>query len=278
MERPVRMRAPGQTRLPTGSVADVQDDALNQTTTAMQRWPGVKTGSFAMTHGLPTPDGPLYRGNIFRLLLAPLCPEQMLNLGAGKGNFSLSAADLGWEVTTVGVRIVQWPGADTCTDLAVAERMCAIRWNQADGRTYPIAPGQDDRSCILGLLHHLALVDQIALLRCSAEGLLLLDTRIAPAILDQIDRYESMAIRKHDEHVEEQKLVPTEALVYAVSFRLAEESLPRVLRDCGYPQVMPRRPRYHLGDTFDLCFAEPYRTRMRRGCKGRVQLFRQEGA
>ena len=118
-------------------------------------------------------------------------------------------------------------------------------------------------------MHHLEVADQRDLLRRCAGTLLLLDTRIAPALLDQQDGYEGMAVREHGATVEERDQVPTAAWGNAVSFRHTEESLLRLLRDCDYAQVMPMRPPHRRDYTFYLCFPNPRRTDVRRGRKGR---------
>lgn len=144
MNRPVRVRASDQPRMPTDHVPDVKEDKRGQAGTTIHRRKSLTPEAFTKTHGLPEPDGPLHKGSIFRQLLAPLRPGRMLDLGAGKGNFSLSAAELGWEVTAVDARTVRWPDAETEPDPAVAERIRAIRSVQADVRTFPIAPGNYD--------------------------------------------------------------------------------------------------------------------------------------
>src|SRR4051794_28795646 len=117
----------------------------------IHRRKGIAPAAFAKSHGLPPADGALHKGNIFRALLAPLQPGRMLDLGAGKGNFSLSAAELGWQVTAVDARTVRWPNAESEQDAVVAARIRAIQWIQADVRTFPIAADDYDLICILGL-------------------------------------------------------------------------------------------------------------------------------
>ncbi len=90
------------------------------------------------THGLPEPDPSIHNGSIFRALAALLKAGKMLDLGAGKGNFSLSAARLGWEVTAVDARTTRSPNADTEPDPAIAELIRTIHWVQADVRDFPI--------------------------------------------------------------------------------------------------------------------------------------------
>lgn len=215
------------------------------------------------THGLPAPDGVMHKGNIFRTLLAPFKPGRLLDLGVGKGNFALSAAHLGWQVTAVDARTVRWPDAVAEPDPVVAERIRAIRWVQGDVRDFPIAQGDYELICILGLLHHLEVADQVTLLQRCAGTLLLLDTRIAPAIVDRVDGYEGMLIREHGQTREERDEVSTAAWGNAVSFQHTEESLLRLLRDCGYPQVMPMRPPHRPDYTFYLCLPGLGATRRR---------------
>ena len=90
--------------------------SLLQEATTVTFKKGATRTVFARTHGLPPPDPSIHKGNIFRALLALLSPGKMLDLGAGKGNFSLSAAELGWMVTAVDARTVRWPDADAEQD------------------------------------------------------------------------------------------------------------------------------------------------------------------
>jgi SAM-dependent methyltransferase len=205
------------------------------------------------THGLPEPDGTYHKGRVFRSILERLKPGKMLDLGAGKGNFSLSAAQMGWQVTAVDARTVRWPDAGTEEDPEIAELVRSIRWVQSDVREFPIKRREYDLICILGLLHHLQVPDQIALLRRCGGALLLIDTRVAPAIVDREGPYEGLVIREHGETPEEQDQVPTAAWGNPVSFRHTEESLVRLVRDCGFPQVFMMRPPHRRDYTFYLC-------------------------
>src|SRR4051812_49541903 len=116
----------------------------------IHRRKGIAPAAFAKSHGLPPADGSLHKGNIFRALLAPLRPGRMLDLGAGKGNFSLTAAELGWQVTAVDARTVRWPNAETERAPERAQRIRSIRWIQAVLRTFSIPPDAYHLICILG--------------------------------------------------------------------------------------------------------------------------------
>ncbi len=219
------------------------------------------------THGLPEPDGTLHKGNVFRSLVGPLKPGKMLDLGAGRGNFSISAAQMGWQVTAVDARTVRWPNADAEPDPEIAELIRSIRWIEADVREFPIGRGEYDLICILGLLHHLEIPDQLNLVRRCTGTPLLIDTRIAPAVIDREGAYEGMIVREHGEDREERDQVPTASWGNPNSFRHTEESLLRLIRDCGYPQVLMTRPPHRRDYTFYLGL--PRNAEAKRGKAGR---------
>lgn len=250
---------------PTPGHAD--DSAASSGGRAVRRRKGVTSQEMVKTHGLPEPDGLLNKGNIFRALVGPLKPGRMLDLGAGKGNFSLSAAQMGWQVTAVDARTTRWPDAEQESDPEIARLIRGIQWVQSDVREFAIAPGDYDLICILGLLHHLEIADQIKLLRRCAGTLLLIDTRIAASNLDREGPYEGMVIREHGEDREARDAVPTAAWGNATSFRHTEESLVRLLRDSGFPQVMMMRPPHRRDYTFYL--ALPRNEDAKRGAPGR---------
>ena len=240
----------------------------------IHRRKGLAPATFVRTHGLPDPDGPLHKGSIFLMLLAPLRPGRMLDLGAGKGNFSLSAMELGWDVTTVDARTVRWPDADTEPDADVAARIRSIHWIQADVRTFPLIAGDFDLIRILELLHLLELTDQIDLIRRCSGTLLLLDTRIAPARLHRQDNSEGRVVKEHGETLAKREQVATAARGNAVSFRHTEESLLRLLRDGGYAQVMPMRPPHRRDYTFYLGYPNPRQTPAKRQRQARSSRSR----
>jgi SAM-dependent methyltransferase len=238
--------------------------SLVQEATTITFGKGANRTVFARTHGLPAPDPSIHKGNIFRALIALLKPGKMLDLGAGKGNFSLSAAQLGWNVTAVDARTVRWPDADAESDPTVADLIRKIRWVQADVREFPIEEGEYDLVCILGLLHHLEVSDQVALLkRCSAMPTLI-DTRIAKALVDVEGPYEGMLIREHGQTREERDAVPQASWGNPLSFQHTEESLLRLVLDCGYIKMMQMRPPHRQDYTFYLCLPSPSRGRKER--------------
>jgi 2-polyprenyl-3-methyl-5-hydroxy-6-metoxy-1,4-benzoquinol methylase len=255
---------PRRERSGTGATADA---AETQGARTVHRRKSVNQAEMEKTHGLPEPDGSFNKGSIFRALVGQLKPGRMLDLGAGKGNFSLSAAQMGWHVTAVDARTTRWPDAEQEPDAEVAELIRGIRWVQADVREFTIAPGEYDLICILGLLHHLEVSDQVELIKRCVGALLLIDTRIAPSNVDREGQYEGMVIREHGEDREERDAVPTAAWGNPTSFRHTEESLVRLLRDCGFPQVRMMRPPHRRDYTFYLGL--PRNAEAKRGAPGR---------
>jgi SAM-dependent methyltransferase len=192
----------------------------------------------------------------------------MLDLGAGKGQFSLTAAKLGWEVTAVDARTVRWPDPKAEKNPNRVKLIRSVRWVQADVREFPIGDGEYDLICILGLLHHLEVADQVALLKRSAGTLTLLDTRIAKTIVDREEPYEGMLIREHGQTREERDAVAQASWGNPLSFQHTEESLLRLVLDCGYVKMMQMRPPHRQDYTFYLCLPVPSRGSKERRSRG----------
>jgi hypothetical protein len=234
---------------------------------------GVTQQEVVKTHGLPDPDGTLKKAVIFESILAPLAPGKLLDLGAGKGNFSMSAASLGWQVTAVDVRTVRWPEVDPSSQAKMAALMDAITFVESDVREFTIGRAEYDLICILGLLHHLEVPDQINLIRKCAGTPLLIDTRIASAEIDSFGDYRGMLIKEHGDTREERDEVATASWGNETSFRHTEESLTRLLRDAGYPVVFQARPPHRREYTFYLALpriqAKGFRRERRTIGKGR---------
>jgi SAM-dependent methyltransferase len=230
----------------------------------VRRAKGVTQQQVVKTHGLPAPDGSLNKGRIFESILSPLAPGKLLDLGAGKGNFSMIAASLGWEVTAVDVRTVRWPDADAASAKGMAALLESIKFVQADVREFEIGRNEYDLICILGLLHHLEVPDQVALVRKCAGTPLLIDTRIASAEVDTFGDYRGMLIKEHGETREERDQVATASWGNETSFRHTEESLTRLLRDCGYPVVLQARPPHRREYTFYFALPRAQETGFRR--------------
>jgi 2-polyprenyl-3-methyl-5-hydroxy-6-metoxy-1,4-benzoquinol methylase len=205
------------------------------------------------THALPEPDESISRRQIFRSLVSPLKPGKMLDLGAGAGNFSLPAAQMGWDVTAVDARNMRTPTPEKKANSKQAELVRSVRWVESDIREFPIKRGEYDLICILGLMHHLEIEDQLKLLKQCSDTLTLLDVRIAPEIVVSEGPYEGLYFHERGESQEQRERLPQASWGNAVSFHHTEESLIRLVRDCGYANVMPMRPPHERNYTFYLC-------------------------
>lgn len=209
------------------------------------------------THALPEPDLSVSKRQVFRSLVSPLKPGRMLDLGAGPGKFAMDAARLGWKVTAVDARTTRTPDPEEQGDPERAGLIRSIDWIAADVREFPIRGGEYDLICILGLLHHLEVDDQVALLRRCSDTLTLLTVRVAPEAEVSEGPYEGRHRREQGETREERDGIPTASWGNEVSFWHTEESLLRMMRDCGYSKVMPMRPPFRKGYTFYLCLPTP---------------------
>lgn len=205
------------------------------------------------THALPEPDESMNRLQVFRSLISPLKPGKMLDLGAAHGKFSIEATRLGWEATAVDARTMRTPVPEAEKDPDRIELIRAIRWVEADVREFSIRSCEYDLICILGLLHHLTIDDQFELLRRCSDTLTLLDARIAPEIVVTEGPYEGLYYHERGETREERDQIPTASWGNEVSFRHTEESLLRLVRDCGYSKVLLMRPPNRSNRTFYLC-------------------------
>jgi len=207
------------------------------------------------THALPEPDESMSRLRIFLSLITPFKPGKMLDLGAGPGTFSLAATRLGWEVTAVDARTMRTPTPEN--DPKRAGLIRSVRWVEADVRDFPIREGEYDLICIFGLMHHLELGDQIKLLRRCSSTHTLLTVRVAPEIIDREGSYEGMYRRERGKTREERDQIPQASWGNEVNFWHTEDSLLRMMRDCGYSKVMAMRPPHRPNYTFYFCLPYP---------------------
>jgi hypothetical protein len=157
-------------------------------------------------HGLPDPDPSIHKSSIIRALVPLLKSGKMLDLGAGKGNFSLSAAEPGCTVTAVDARTVRSSDADAEPDPAAADLIRTNRWVKAEVREFPIELREYEYGlvCVLGLLHHHEEAAQVSLFKRCSTMPTLVDTRIANAIVDVEGLYEGMLILEHGETRDQQ--------------------------------------------------------------------------
>jgi ubiquinone/menaquinone biosynthesis C-methylase UbiE len=207
------------------------------------------------THALPEADESLDRRQIFRSMISHLKPGQMLDLGAGSGSFSMAAAQLGWEVTAVDARTIRMQEANADDNSERARLIRSIRWVESDVRDFPIEDGEYDLICVLGLMHHLEIEDQLNLMKRCSNTLTILDCKVAPEIVVTEGPYEGFYYREMGETPEERDKIPVASWGNETSFRHTEESLIRLLHNCGYDKVMAMRPPHHAAYTFYLALS-----------------------
>ena len=209
------------------------------------------------SYALSQPDDSIKRHQIFRSLISPLKPGRMLDLGTGPGNFSLIAARLGWEVTAVDARTVRVPDPEAQKDPERAELIRSVEWVELDVREFPISDGEYDLICILGLMHHLGVDDHVRLLERCSGTLTLLDARTSPKVVDTEGPYAGRQRHEPGETREERVKVLTASWGNETSFHHTEESLLRLVRNCGYSKMMTMRPSHDPNYTFYLCLPYP---------------------
>lgn len=164
--------------------------------------------------------------------------KSLLDLGAGPCIFARYARDYGYAVTAVDARSERSPDQET---------LGSIRFVEADIRNFEVAGF--DVILALGILYHLDLDDQIALLRrCAAASVLVVDTQMYHPDLPPAKpaHWWNKFVREGDY---EGVLYPENETAMAsvgnlVSFWHTEPSLLRLLEDCGFGDITLVDPIY----------------------------------
>jgi len=193
------------------------------------------------------------RDAILRELLALFQPGRLIDLACGNGMYSITAHDLGWEVTGVDARTVRMPTTP------------GITWIQQDIRETDVSGF--DVVLLMGLLYHLELDDQLSLLRRCAGSITILDTHHS-TLPTHLERgyaghtFHEVPAGREGELAD----MPTAAWGNLTAFWPTQPDLVRMLRDCGYGTVLARVPPTLPNRTFYLCL--PNRAAARAGASG----------
>lgn len=164
-----------------------------------------------------------------------------MDLGAGHGKFSIAAQELGWDVTAVDARTVRMPMTE------------GIEWLESDVRDFD--PSGYGCICVLGLFYHLAVEDQLALLRKCAGTLTIVDTHVAGGVEVKLDGYEGVYFDEVPGGTpEERNAKPTASWGNETSFWPTQESFIRMARDCGFSQVSAVLPPHAKNRTFYVLY------------------------
>jgi len=195
----------------------------------------VSTVATALTSDHP----PTLRRAIYSYLLSEVVPRRgtLLDLGAGPCIFARIARDAGYSVTAVDGRTERVPPQ---------KELGSIRFVQADVRKFDVS---GDVVSMLGLFYHLTCPDQEDLLRrCSYAPTVILETQVHdPAVVPPDAKpWGNRLVRQGDyEGVRyPEGANPMASIGNPTSFWHTEESLVRMIANCGYGGVRTVLPRY----------------------------------
>jgi hypothetical protein len=167
--------------------------------------------------------------------------RNLLDLGAGPCVFARRARDAGWAVTAVDARTARLP-----------DDLDGITFVQSDVRTYD--PSGFDTISILGLLYHLTLDEQRALLTACSYTRVILETQVhTPGFVPpaaepwghEIVVEQGLEGVVYPEHRGgSSKANPMASVGNPTSFWLTEDSLLKLFDQCGYEAVEIVEPAY----------------------------------
>lgn len=195
--------------------------------------------------GLPEPDGAMHKASSFRTLLAPFRAGRLLDINSEKRNFPTTSAHLGWQVTALNSRTPVDDAADDPPEIAAL--LETIHWKHGDVAEFPIARGDFDMIVIHDLNHRHSLDQQLALVRRCAGTPVIVDARIASGRVIDAGGYQGRYLVDDSSESTNATVSPPD-----VPFMHTEESLVRLLRDCGFPLVMIARPPHRQDMAFYL--------------------------
>jgi hypothetical protein len=183
------------------------------------------------------------RVETFSRLVGPGHGRTLLDLGAGPCLFAGLARDAGWVVTAVDARTERLPDS---------AKLAGITFVEADVRTFD--PSGFDTISILGLLYHLTLDEQRALLAACSYARVILETQVhTPGFVPQAAEPwgRKIVVEQGLEGVvfPERKggaldANPMASVGNPTSFWLTEPSLLTLLESCGYRSIEVVEPSY----------------------------------
>lgn len=187
-------------------------------------------------------DTPALRQAWFLRMLGMFETGSLIDLGSGHGQFAVTAADLGWQVTALDARGDRYPDP----------RDPRIDWQVGDVRD-AVLDSYDVIAC-LGLFYHLTVDDQIDLLTRAAGTPIILDTHVANGRPSPFDLSDVVVRRGYRGRLfrELGARHSTASWGNVKSFWATRSELLRMLDDHGY-DVMIAAPWYLPTRTFFLC-------------------------
>ncbi len=186
------------------------------------------------------PNDGAWRGRTFVHILEELLDSRkrgLLDLGCGPCLFAQKAQDCGFQVTAVDARSERVPPSDV---------LGSITFIQEDVRKFDTSGF--DIVCMLGLLYHLELKDQLTLLQNCRESVVVVDTQFCEESSAEIGSapWQSMLVQ---EEGYKGVLYPESDNVMSgwgneSSFWHTEESLLRMFESCGFEKITRVIPQY----------------------------------
>lgn len=194
---------------------------------------------FETKHVEPVKGKP-FREVIFAEILKTLNPGTLVDLGAGHCTFSVIARDLGFKVTAVDARTVRVP-ADLPYDIDFIE-----------SNVLDVNLEKYDVICILGLLYHLTLSEQIELLGKCKNKIVIIDTHLAEKPVVQLDAYLG---QYYQEAQTTEKLLknPKAAFTTLQSFWHTYQSFYKLIENSGFGEIIIVKPEHYPYRTFFIC-------------------------
>lgn len=184
--------------------------------------------------------GQPFREVIFAEILKTLNPGTLVDLGAGHCTFSVIARNLGFKVTAIDARTVRVP-KDLPSDIGFIE-----------SNVLDVDLEQYDIICILGLLYHLTLTEQIQLLQKCKNKTVIIDTHLTAATFVETDGYLG---QYYQEAKTEKQLLenPRAAFTTLQSFWHSYQSFYKLIENSGFSEITIIKPEHYPYRTFFIC-------------------------
>lgn len=166
--------------------------------------------------------------------------KKLVDLGAGSCEFSKAAVEKGFNVVAVDARSKRIPENI---------KKFGIKFIKVDINNKDFKPVGYDLICILGLLYHLTLDEQIALLKKCSYATTIIDTHYTNDFEILNKNYKG----KYYIEGEEIRKDARSAYTSSHSFWHTEESLIKLIHDCGYEVVVKVVPEVSKERYFYIC-------------------------
>lgn len=184
--------------------------------------------------------GTQFREVIFAEILKDLNPGTLADLGAGHCSFSIIARNFGFKVTAIDARTVRVP--KNLPDDIKFIKSTAL---DVDLKGYDVI-------CILGLLYHLTLDEQVQLLSKCKNKTLIIDTHLTSRPVVELNGYSGQYF--HEANNEKELITkPRAAFTTLVSFWHTYPSFYKLIENSGFNKITIIKPEHYPYRTFFIC-------------------------